>query len=645
MGTMTEKIMEKIRNYFKMYLFLISALSLILSSTSAMGAIIQVPADYLTIQAGINAAVNGDTVLVADGTYKGTGNKDLDFNGKAITVQSENGPENTIIDCENDGRGFYFHSGEGNNSVVSGLTITNGWAHTFLYSGNGGGIEILNSSPSIINCIIIMNKADLYGGGIYCNSASPIITNCTVSQNTCTNGGAGIYLNESFPNIDNSTINENGTTNGSAGIQCNYSSPSISNSNINKNSGVGIYCYFSSPTIINCNINENLSGGIYLYESSPNISGTTINFNQNNTDGGGIYCFNSSPTMSNSIIKGNESAGRGGGIYCRQSFFSISDCMIAENTAYSHGGGIYYKDCREPVTPPLLINCKIIGNTTIESLPDFAGGGGIYCEESPISMTNCIISGNISPGRGGGIYFYASAASLTNCTIADNNRGMFFYSSQPTLTNCILWGDSQPEIEGAPIIRYSNIQGGYTGPGNINSDPLFSGQGDYHLTISSPCINKATSVGAPNADIEGNLRPYDDAYDMGAYEYVGPPPPPPNQKPVVNAGIDQTIFNSVTLDGIASSDSDGTITSWAWTLTHRTNSAFNKTATGSNPTITDLSAGFYDVELTVTDNSGGTDTDTMLLGVAGTWDTNGDGKIGLEEAIHALQVVSGVRAE
>lgn len=62
-------------------------------------ATIHVPGDQPTIQAGINAASDGDTVLVADGTYTGKGNKDLDFNGKAITVKSENGPENCIINC------------------------------------------------------------------------------------------------------------------------------------------------------------------------------------------------------------------------------------------------------------------------------------------------------------------------------------------------------------------------------------------------------------------------------------------------------------------------------------------------------------------------------------------------------------------
>jgi len=117
----------------------------------------------------------------------------------------------------------------------------------------------------------------------------------------------------------------------------------------------------------------------------------------------------------------------------------------------------------------------------------------------------------------------------------------------------------------------------------------------------------------------------------------------PSILPIAEAGSDQIVFNSVILDGSASSDSDGTIISWGWTLTHRTNPSNNKTATGSNPTVTNLAKGFYEVILTVTDNSGLSDTDTMLLGVYGPWDINGDGAIGLEEVIHILQEVSGLR--
>ena len=80
--------------------------SIVLSKT------IHVPADSATIQAGIDGAAHGDTVLVADGVYKGEGNRNIDFLGKAIVVRSENGPEKTVIDCEGSGRGFYFHSDE-----------------------------------------------------------------------------------------------------------------------------------------------------------------------------------------------------------------------------------------------------------------------------------------------------------------------------------------------------------------------------------------------------------------------------------------------------------------------------------------------------------------------------------------------------
>jgi hypothetical protein len=102
---------------------LVSALALPLPASSTT---IHVPADQPTIQAGINAAIPGDTVLVAPGTYTGADNKELDFKGKAIVLRSEDGAGTTVIDCEQQGRGFYFQAGEGPSSVVEGFTITNG---------------------------------------------------------------------------------------------------------------------------------------------------------------------------------------------------------------------------------------------------------------------------------------------------------------------------------------------------------------------------------------------------------------------------------------------------------------------------------------------------------------------------------------
>jgi hypothetical protein len=133
---------------------------LLLFPVSSLNAhIIHVPGDSTTIQGGINGAVDGDTVLVADGTYTGDGNRDIDFSGKAIVVMSENGPEVTIIDCEGAGRGFYFHNGEDSTSVLQGFKIKNG------YDDYGGGIRCDSSSPMIIKCTFSANEASRWHGG------------------------------------------------------------------------------------------------------------------------------------------------------------------------------------------------------------------------------------------------------------------------------------------------------------------------------------------------------------------------------------------------------------------------------------------------------------------------------------------------
>ncbi|MFZ4440040.1 MAG: DUF1566 domain-containing protein [Syntrophales bacterium] len=106
-----------------------------------------------------------------------------------------------------------------------------------------------------------------------------------------------------------------------------------------------------------------------------------------------------------------------------------------------------------------------------------------------------------------------------------------------------------------------------------------------------------------------------------------------------SAGSNQVVFNKATLDGSAS---QGNITSWNWTLTHRTNPAYSRTATGQMPSLENLVAGFYDVSLTVSDGTS-TSAATNLLAVAGIWDVDGDGKLGLAEAIYILQTTAGVR--
>ncbi len=447
-------------------------------------------------------------VIVADGTWKGTGFKNLKFDGKAITVRSENGPENCIIDCEGEGKGFDFSSGEGKASEVSGFTITN---------ASEGGIDCGYSSPTITNCIITGNNNTSYGGG---------------------------------------------------GIDCGST---------------------SSPTIINCVITGNTA----------------------EREGGGIYSGNTSdpPTITGCIIS-NNSASRGGGIYCGKA--NISNCTISNNFASGNGGGVYCGDAN-------ITNCVISNNTANDSGSD---GGGIYCSGSPI-VTNCTITDNSANNGGGG----------TDC-----------YYSTITIINSILWGNTPDQIryedDSPPEIYYSDVQGGFSGMGNIDADPLLGN--DNHLKAGSPCIDAGTSeMDAPDTDIDGASRPQGSGHDIGADEASADSP----NDPSANAGSDQIVGDGITLYGSKSFDPDGSIASYQWELRHKTNSLHNKTVSGETVTVSDVKKGFYDVTLTVTDDSGAVNADEMFFSATGDpmkeYDISGDGKAGLAEVIYYLQILSG----
>jgi len=143
-----------------------------------------------SIQKAIDYALSKQEIIVLPGRYTGAGNRDIDFGGKGLTVRSESGPTTCVIDCQGLGRGFYFHSGEGPNSVVEGLTIINGMAD------NGGAIKCSdNSSPTINNCIFQNNSAPIIGGAVYLSDSNTVMRNCTFSDNTAGFfGGAVCYV-------------------------------------------------------------------------------------------------------------------------------------------------------------------------------------------------------------------------------------------------------------------------------------------------------------------------------------------------------------------------------------------------------------------------------------------------------------------
>jgi parallel beta-helix repeat protein len=275
---------------------------------------LDVPNEYSTIQSAINAASDGDTVLVADGIYY----ENINFNGKAITVRSVNGASATIIDGGGNGSVVVFTSGETSASVLNGFTLQNG-SGTYNY---GGGIYISNSSPTITNCIISGNTVSLDGGGIYLtgSSTSATIENTTISSNIARFGGGISLRNSATVTITSSTISSN-TANvyDGGGIHLNGSTVNIYKSIISGNTaryGGGIAAENGATTMIKNTI----------------ISGNSAQ-GQSYSDGGGIYNTSSTLTIINSTISGNKAVRYGGGLQQRYVEATVVNTIFWGNSA------------------------------------------------------------------------------------------------------------------------------------------------------------------------------------------------------------------------------------------------------------------------------------------------------------------------
>lgn len=534
------------------------------------------------VQEGIDAASNGDFVLVAPGPYQ----EDVNLKGKNITLRGTDPLDegisfNTIIDGTEKGPTVSFAGTENESCLMSGLVITGGRSpfgggicggtsgkHARAYlrhvsvgsnaaEDSGGGIAYFDGS--ILKCHIGSNRTlstspKGNGGGLFqCNGD---ILNTEISKNTAYGGGGGLF--QCNGRIWNNTIKENSATEGGG---LGYCGGTIRNNDIVANyayAGGGLaYChgtieynyvrqntsyvplgfggglYRCNGTIRHNTIAGNLGGqggGLAFCDSL--IEGNTISSNRADGEGvlysgGGLYAC--SAFIHNNTIIGNTSNRHGGGLgHCGG---AVTGNLIAENTADNEGGGLAYCDGQ-------------IRNNIITANTAYYGGGLARCGST---IRNNLIAVNTASDRGGGLSD-CDGPILSN-TIAYNSargNGGGLSACNLIIKNCIIWGNTstlgEPQLYASSVPTYSCIQGwGGGGDGNIKEDPAFVDadgpdndplgwrDNSYRLKEGSPCVDRGVNETWmwTAVDLDGNPRVFPGGksltVDMGAYEYASFP--------------------------------------------------------------------------------------------------------------------------
>ncbi len=466
---------------------------------------------YSDLQSALAAATAGSQVWVAAGSYKPAGpggSRSATFQltdcvsmyggfvgTETMLSQRTTNADGTMVNQSilsgdlngNDGPNFAnngensYHvvtaSGTNLGAVLDGFTISGGNT-----SGapdlNGGGLYINNGNPSIRNCVFSGNISSSNGGaGVMDNTSSPSFTNCVVTGNTALNGG-GLY----------------GTNNGT-------NSPHFTNCKLTGNSATG-------------GGGNGNGGGLVLGTGSAAMTGCTIQGNSAANQGGGIYCVNNTASIGTSTFSANTSVNHGGGIYVGSANPSVSGCLFVANSS-ALGGAVR---CTSSSTGS-FVGCRFAGNSASNS-----GGANYNNSTSSPSFVNCLFVGNVAGGGSVSDNDNSSMPSFLDCTLSGNSAAVSRAAIQSdtgsslTVRNSVLWNDTPAEIAlfgGTISVSYTDVQGSYTGTGNINSNPLFIGGAagtwtavaSYNSTTGQTTLTNGSGGFAPGALVGKFINP------------------------------------------------------------------------------------------------------------------------------------------
>ncbi|RPJ41694.1 MAG: hypothetical protein EHM19_11360, partial [Candidatus Latescibacterota bacterium] len=420
----------------------LGSLAALLLVSSVHANVIDVPSETTLLQAAINAAVAGDTVRVAAGTYD--------------SLFYPPGSDTTRCVA-------YMKSGITLLGAGIGQTIIDGM-------GQGRGIFCLNVASGRIEGFTIRNSfAENHGAGIYCyQNSSPTIRSCEVTE--CGDGGI-ICRFGSSPSIEYSEITDNVYKLGGGMLIEAASSPQIVHTLIRGN---------SAPAV----------GGVLIKDgSAPSFEDCTIDSNyvtDFNASAGGVSITTASATFNRCSITRNRANGSGGGLDIRdESTVVIDSCVIADNATtddFGPGGGIYCE-----LSDLSLTNSEIARNSA-PGTDGLSDGGGLFlfvADETYVAqITGCTFAENASKtgGLGGGIYLQFANPTIQRTIIAANENGAGLYcdaGSTPSVGCTDIWGN-----DGADAVCGNDLGG------NFSADPLFCAfpSGDYTLQAASPCL-------------------------------------------------------------------------------------------------------------------------------------------------------------
>ena len=505
----------------------------VLLPAMAQAATIHVPAEYPTVQAGIDAASDGDTVLVASGTYAGPGNRDIDFGGRNIVVRSEAGPDSTVIDCEESGRGFVFASGEDSTAVLDGFTVTNavadsgagilcigGSSPTLLHlnlvgnRGRGGGLLSHTSSPHLRDCLLSGNYNELdKGGGVYCVDSQLRMERVEIRENWSEPDfpaeGGGLYLEDSEVILDSVTVSGNKSDMRGGGLYCAGSSLLVRNADFSGNDsgsdGGAMHCYACSLSIVSSAFTGNSavwgsggalslaycrgaiesssfdssvammgSGGAIFCTDCSELSLAWTRFHDNYASGGGAISLLRSPTTLDSCrFLRNWADSEGGAMDCENSSPAATGCEFLCNAcAIVRRNAI---SCRSS-TPPAFAACRFFGNG------DLGSRGTFYCVDSSSSISQSTLAANVTAGDGVIELWGSSAPEITSCIVSLTTpygpAVSCHEDATPSIYNCCIFGNAGGD----------SLCGIYSD--NIFANPLFCDLADTNLYLhaDSPCL-------------------------------------------------------------------------------------------------------------------------------------------------------------